>query len=389
MKSELEALGREARALLDPGPAGAPPTAFLDRADGTTKRRRVRVAAGMLLLVLTVGFAWVWRSEPDGAVTPVEVARSPAAGPSARVLVDGTVVEPTSSTVLEVDETGPAPVVRLGDGRVVVRTGRAAPTTLSWGRWVIHLTSSARFAADTSKGAGSLVVLEGSVELRDGAVTRVVRAGEQVELSMGPAPAAPSSPSVLPATAPPSPATPPPSRPEPVRPTRATPPAADARTLPTAEPAPSWSEWVAEGRSAAVLEAALPRLDQVLRTERADALGALADASRFVQRFDVSERACAAVRTRFPGTSEAAHARFMQGRLAEHRGDVGAALSHYEAYVQEAPMGPLAAEAFARRVQLEADRGDADRACTLAKEYLSRFPAGSLAPQFRKRCGLD
>lgn len=379
MKSELEALGRGARTLLEPGPTGAAPAAFLDRADGTTRRRRVRIAvsvAGLTLVSLVAGWAATRGrpEEPRVVEAPVVAPASPS-----RVLTDGTVLDPEPSAVLEVTES-PAPVVRLARGRVVVRTTAAAPTTLSLGRWVVHLTSSARFAAESSSSAGSLLVLEGEVEVRAGDVRRVVRAGERVALEEEApfAPAAPPSGSASTAT---------PVRPW--RPPAPPPPSPESRPGAAPTPSPSWSEWVAEGRSAAVLEAALPRLEEVLGSEPAAALVALADAARFEQRFDVALRACEAVRARFPGTAEAAHARFTQARLAERRGDVDAARAHYEGYLEDAPGGPLAAEALARRVQLEADRGSSERACALAKEYLERFPTGPLARQFRERCGLE
>ncbi|MCA2979210.1 MAG: FecR domain-containing protein [Myxococcaceae bacterium] len=437
MKTELERLGREAGAWLEPEPAGQPPEAFLDAADGTARRRRTRGALATCGLVVVLLGAWgLLQGEPASREVRAEAAGE---GTEARVLSDGTVIEFRSSSVVDVDDALQGPVVRLGKGRMLVRAGGAAPTTVKLGRWVVHLTGSTRFAADFSQGEGTLVVLEGAVEVRDGVGSRVVRAGDELALASlsppavapvlevvrapveglgearapsanasfegerGPAPDAPprldltpGAPAVGPTVAPaPRPmAASPKSRPSSgAGGARPEVPGA-AQTQPPVVQAPAggvaqWADWLAEGRASAVVDDALPRLDQALASERAAALLALADAARFEQRLDVAERACQALRARFSGSPEAAQALFVLARLAERRGDVAEALTRFEAYSVEAPAGPLVAEALARRVQLEAARGANERACALAREYLSRFPGGALARHFRERCGLE
>jgi tetratricopeptide (TPR) repeat protein len=255
----------------------------------------------------------------------------------------------------------------------------------------VNVTSAARFAADTSQVEGTLVVLEGSVELRDGDVTKTLGAGSRfdlfaVELAKPEGQVTRAAPAVE-RVSQPGPLEPKPA-PEKVvvsvKPRAPSPP-------PLVEPAvivlpARWTEWVAEGKTIDVLEQALPRLEEVLREQDAPVLLALADAARFQRRDDLAERTCETILQRFPDTAQAATARFTLGRLAEQRGAVAQALAHYEAYDVEAPGGALAAEAVARRVQLESARGAGVRACDLAKSYVTRFPAGPLAQAFRQRC---
>ncbi len=381
MKTELEQLGREAREVLVAPPVDGVPTTFLDRADGTTRRRRVRFAAATTVLVLAlVGAVLSQRHAPaELVVVP------PAAPERARpvVLADGTVIEAGPASDLRIETSGDTTSVVLAQGHVDVRAPKTAATTVKLGRWTVHVTSSAHFAADTSQSDGTLVVLEGSVELRDGEVTKSLSAGARFDLFAVDAPkrVAPVAPIEVPAVPEPEPVAPPASVSVKPRPPPRLPPV----SAPVVQPA-RWSEWVAEGKATAVLEEALPRLDEVLREQGAPVLLALADAARFQHRDDVAEQTCETIRRRFPDTAQAATARFTQGRLAEQRGALTQALAHYEAYDVEAPRGALAAEALARRVQLESTRGDGVRACALATSYVERFPAGPLAETFRQRC---
>lgn len=374
MKTELERLGREARDVLVAPSGESVPTTFLDAADGTTRRRRVRaaLAAGLLVVVL-IGVS-LRREQPVEVVTPVTAP----SGARPVVLADGTVIEAGPASDVRIETNGDSASVLVAQGHVDVRAPLQAATTVKLGRWTVHVTSSAHFAADTSQVDGTLVVLEGSVELRDGEVTKSLNAGERFDLfAVEPPKRTPAERvEVLPEP-----------EPKPVAPVsvKPRPPAPVPVVAPVVQPA-QWSEWVAEGRATAVLDEALPRLDDVLREQNAPVLLALADAARFQRRDDVAEQTCETIRRRFPKTAQAATARFTQGRLAEQRGALTQALAHYEAYDVEAPEGALAAEALARRVQLESTRGDGVRACALAKTYVARFPAGPLAEAFRQRC---
>lgn len=374
MKTELERLGREARDVLVAPSGESVPTTFLDAADGTTRRRRVRaaLAAGLLVVVL-IGVS-LRREQPVEVVTPVTAP----SGARPVVLADGTVIEAGPASDVRIETNGDSASVLVAQGHVDVRAPLQAATTVKLGRWTVHVTSSAHFAADTSQVDGTLVVLEGSVELRDGEVTKSLNAGERFDLfAVEPPKRTPAARvEVLPEPEP---------KPVAAVSVKPRPPAPVPVAAPVVQPA-QWSEWVAEGRATAVLDEALPRLDDVLREQNAPVLLALADAARFQHRDDVAEQTCETIRRRFPKTAQAATARFTQGRLAEQRGALTQALAHYEAYDVEAPEGALAAEALARRVQLESTRGDGVRACALAKTYVARFPAGPLAEAFRQRC---
>lgn len=376
MKTELERLGREARDVLVAPPAEGVPTSFLDRADGTTRRRRVRAGAAVALLVAALIGVSLRRAPAVEVVTPAP------APPSARpvVLADGTVIEAGPASDVRIETNGDVASVMVAQGHVDVRAPKTAATTVKLGRWTVHVTSSAHFAADTSQNDGTLVVLEGSVELRDGEVTKSLNAGARFDLfAVDPVKRTPPPAARVEVVAEPKP------KPVVTVKPRPPPPSLSATAVPAVAPA-QWSEWVAEGRASAVLDEALPRLDDVLREQNAPVLLALADAARFQHRDDVAEQTCETILRRFPKTAQAATARFTQGRLAEQRGALTQALAHYEAYDVEAPEGALAAEALARRVQLESTRGDGVRACALAKTYVARFPAGPLAEAFRQRC---
>jgi len=323
----------------------------------------------------------------------VVVVPPPLAPGGARpvVLSDGTVIEPGPASDLRLETSGEATLVVLAQGHVEVRAPSLVATTVQLGRWTVKVTSAARFAADTSQLEGTLVVLEGSVELRDGDVTKTLGAGSrfdlfaverakpEVQVTLA-APAVERVNEPLPLVPKPAPETVRVS----VKPRAPSPP---PLVEPSAMVHPTrWTEWVAEGKTTDVLEQALPRLEEVLREQDAPVLLALADAARFQRRDDVAELTCETILRRFPDTAQAATARFTQGRLAEQRGAVAQALAHYEAYDVEASGGALAAEALARRVQLESARGQGERACDLAKTYVTRFPAGPLAQAFRQRC---
>jgi len=162
-----------------------------------------------------------------------------------------------------------------------------------------------------------------------------------------------------------------PSRPAP----RPEPPAGDR----AAEP--PWSSRVAHGDFRGVLASAGERgVDDTLATAPLTDLVALADAARYGKQPDLARRALLAQRGRFAGTPEAATAAFLLGRNAEDvDGDAAAAIRDYDAYLHEAPDGPLASEALGRKMMLLRRQGRDEDAARAADEYVRRFPGGAYA----------
>jgi transmembrane sensor len=106
----------------------------------------------------------------------------------------------------------------------------------------------------------------------------------------------------------------------------------------------------------------------------------LADAARMAGAPERARAALRALRARFPGTTQAATARFALGRLAfDVDRDVGQAASHFQAYLDEAPDGPLVREAAGRLLEARAQLGDRGAAAEAARAYLRRFPDGPRA----------
>jgi len=170
-------------------------------------------------------------------------------------------------------------------------------------------------------------------------------------------------------------------------------PPATPREVPQPEPAPtlrpprseSWSERVLAGDFPAVLRDARHRgVEEVLRREDAAALLALAEAARYSGVTLLARRALGAVRTRFPGSSQAHKAAFLLGRMAEDGdGDLAGALAWYGRYLDDAPGGAFRDEAMGRKMTATLRLHGQAQARPLAEEYLRRFPGGSYATPAR------
>jgi TolA-binding protein len=86
-----------------------------------------------------------------------------------------------------------------------------------------------------------------------------------------------------------------------------------------------------------------------------------------------------ALRARFPGSDRAKDAAFFLGRLSEvGPASSDTALTWYDTYLGEASRGPYASEALGRKLTLLV-RMDRERARTVARTYLQRFPEGNQA----------
>lgn len=168
---------------------------------------------------------------------------------------------------------------------------------------------------------------------------------------------------------------------------RTAPPTTPAPT-PTTEPtspAPDWRTLAARGAFDTILAEAEARgASRVLTEASADELAALADAARYRSRWDLAEAALQAQRTRFAGSPRARAAAFLIGRLRDdvHQ-DRAAAVEWYQRYLDEAPRGPLAAEAAGRRMVALSRLGRTAEAQRAAAAYLTSHPQGAHAEAAR------
>jgi len=152
---------------------------------------------------------------------------------------------------------------------------------------------------------------------------------------------------------------------------------------PTATPRPSWPALVARGDYGAILrDADASGIDGALSRRPLADLSALADASRYVGRTEVAERALTAERSRFPGSKEAHTAAFLLGRLADDQQAAPArAIPWYDRYLAEAPTGPFASDALGRKMLAVQRTQGPEAARPIADQYARRFPHGAYAAQ--------
>ena len=145
---------------------------------------------------------------------------------------------------------------------------------------------------------------------------------------------------------------------------------------PAAPPPTDWRDLARSGAHAQALTAALPRFEA--ECEQADAvdLASLADAARFAGDEGHARRALLALRTRFPGTTQATTASFLLGTLAEGDGAFSEAADRFSAALTENPAGPLAREAEGRFIEATRRAGRLEDARRAAQHYLQRYPSG-------------
>ncbi len=106
------------------------------------------------------------------------------------------------------------------------------------------------------------------------------------------------------------------------------------------------------------------------------ALAELADAARLGGDPELAVRALALLIQRFPGAAEARDGRFMLGRVDVLRGDDAAAVEAFEGYLHSGSSGRYVSETRGRLMELYAKRGDAERARSVAQQYLQATPNG-------------
>ncbi|APR83493.1 Dihydrolipoamide acyltransferase [Minicystis rosea] len=253
-----------------------------------------------------------------------------------------------------------------------------------------------------------------SVALREGAITvsgpvvgdaRSVRAGERLTVSPATGTLASSAidaavvlPSSAPSASAPVVSAPAPIEPMPIEPIA---PPSSAR-VPEAEPiaprpsasapAPAarepstWRALSLDGKYKEALAAAQREgFDAICGSARASDLYALGEAARLGGDATRAAQAFTALRTRFPGSAEAASAAFILGRVAQdRRKDHASAAAYFMAYLSEQPGGPFAAEAVGRLLEARDRMGDEEGARRAAERYLASYPSGSYAAYARR-----
>jgi hypothetical protein len=166
--------------------------------------------------------------------------------------------------------------------------------------------------------------------------------------------------------------------PSPVAPSSVEVPAPSAQEAPRNPSAPresSWSELLARGDYAGILQAAKRRgVNEVLASGSMSDLRALADAARFQGEGALATRVLSTLRARFPRTEAASSATFLLGRQADDANDLRSALRYYDQYLAEG--GKLTPEAHGRRMLVLSRLGRRQDARRAAEEYLRRFPSG-------------
>jgi len=134
----------------------------------------------------------------------------------------------------------------------------------------------------------------------------------------------------------------------------------------SANEADGWRALASAGKYPEAYAAAAPAFDSILQSASASDLMVLADVARYAGQETRSRQAYRTLRSRFPGTSQAARAAFALGRS-------GDGAKWFSLYLRESPDGPLAREALGRL--LESQRGQASGEAT-ARRYLARYPDG-------------
>ncbi|MCU0654852.1 MAG: FecR family protein [Polyangiaceae bacterium] len=393
--------------------------------DGTLPPARERIARERLALALTrpaaptpfrlalVAFAALALLVPllrsrqltyeirDASVAPEKGYVRPASsapatidfsdGTSVRVLADSTV------RIAQADLFGAALVQEGGSALYSVRRRAASSWRVAAGPYVIKVTgtrflvrwtpASREFSTDLLEGT---VVIEGpgapgGVQLFAG---QRLRANPSGQITIEPLSTPPDTRPPL-ASAAPSLS---------VAPSIPAEPAASSPQAPAPPPAHSGTPRAASPEPRPVGRAPGQELGALLdgiELEGAEAFAArssaavvmeAADAARLGRRAALARSLFAALRSRHPGSREAAVAAFLLGRELDERSP-GQAIALYRAYLAETGGGPFAQEARGRLLAAVARASGPEAARPLAEEYLARHPSGAHAPLARALLG--
>ena len=139
----------------------------------------------------------------------------------------------------------------------------------------------------------------------------------------------------------------------------------------------AWTALFAKGQYSHAYEAARDvGFEHLLRTSNAKTLHDLADVTRLHRDHQLAERTLKIIRTRFPGSREAARAAFELGRIAEDQRHASAAARRwFERYLEEQPTGTWARDARGRILRSLA-RENPESARAAAAAYLRHHKDG-------------
>jgi hypothetical protein len=161
------------------------------------------------------------------------------------------------------------------------------------------------------------------------------------------------------------------------------PPSANSEVVapPVTLPPSTWRKFAENGQYAeAVKEAEQVGFTSLEQTATASELLLLADAARLGGAPQRARGVLTALRSRYPGHTNAAVAAFTLGRMAqEQEHDDRRAISWYRTYLKEEPSGRMAEGARARLLKATLRVGSDSEREQAARDYLANHPTGSSA----------
>ena len=122
----------------------------------------------------------------------------------------------------------------------------------------------------------------------------------------------------------------------------------------------------------------------IVETATLDQLWKLMNAARKTGRNELAEIALLTCRQRFSQSRKSALAAFVLGKVYYYgKNDPDSAAKWFQTYLDEAPLGPLAEDAMGRLIVIVKERGSRQKAKSLAKRYLKRYPSGAFSDTCR------
>ena len=119
-------------------------------------------------------------------------------------------------------------------------------------------------------------------------------------------------------------------------------------------------------------------------------LQAMANAARYAGRGQTSVVLLVSLRTRFPGTAQAATAAFLMGRVySEQMKDHRAAVSWFSTYLAEVPSGSLVEEALGRKMDAAQRAGMTAEAKKTASQLVKQYPMSPFRPLADQILGIQ